>query len=267
SVAAASATVGFNTHKGKSKILQYNTACTNQITLDGEDFEDVKIFTYLGSIVGEHGGCYANVKARIGKASPAYLQKQYLSLVLPGIRNAMKADIGYTAAQLVYGTALRLPGDFMDHSCSSMNMDLCSYTSRLTNVMHSVKTLSTRPQSTDVSVQTGLRYSAHVFVRRNSHRRPLEQAYEGPFKVFQCDKNRTNDSISISYLKAVYLEGNLIHVDFPSVQSNHMTLTLIIPHPTTNTLDDTSTASENKLQTTRFERTVRFPEHLNDYCT
>ncbi|VDP31902.1 unnamed protein product [Schistosoma curassoni] len=33
SVAAA---VGLNIHKGKSKILRYNTACTNPVTLDGE---------------------------------------------------------------------------------------------------------------------------------------------------------------------------------------------------------------------------------------
>ncbi|VDP88065.1 unnamed protein product [Schistosoma mattheei] len=36
SVAAASAAVGLNIHKGKSKIIRYNTACTNPVTLDGE---------------------------------------------------------------------------------------------------------------------------------------------------------------------------------------------------------------------------------------
>ncbi|VDO51064.1 unnamed protein product [Schistosoma margrebowiei] len=42
--------VGLNIHKGKSKVLRYNTACTNSITIDGENLEDVKTFTYLGSI-------------------------------------------------------------------------------------------------------------------------------------------------------------------------------------------------------------------------
>ncbi|VDP17886.1 unnamed protein product [Schistosoma margrebowiei] len=74
SIAAASAAVGFNIHKEKSKILQYNTASTNPITIDGEDLEDVKTFTYLGSIIDEHGGSDADVKARIGKARAAYLQ-------------------------------------------------------------------------------------------------------------------------------------------------------------------------------------------------
>ncbi|KAH9592631.1 Laminin subunit gamma-1 [Schistosoma haematobium] len=74
SVAAASAAVGLNTHKGESKILRYNTACTNPVTIDGEDLEDVKTFTYLGSIIDEHGGSDADAKALIGKARAAYFQ-------------------------------------------------------------------------------------------------------------------------------------------------------------------------------------------------
>ncbi|VDO74084.1 unnamed protein product [Schistosoma curassoni] len=72
--AAASVVVGLNIHKGKSKTLRYNTACTNRITLDGQDLEDVKTCTYLGSMIIEHGGSDADVKARIGKARAAYLQ-------------------------------------------------------------------------------------------------------------------------------------------------------------------------------------------------
>ncbi|VDO50925.1 unnamed protein product [Schistosoma margrebowiei] len=74
SVVAASATIGLNIHKGKSKVLRYNTACTNPITIDGEDSEDVKTFTYLGSIIDEHGWSDEDVKARIGKTRAAYLQ-------------------------------------------------------------------------------------------------------------------------------------------------------------------------------------------------
>ncbi|VDP71072.1 unnamed protein product [Schistosoma mattheei] len=151
-----------------------------------------------------------------------------------------------------------------------MNMDLTSYTNRLTNAMRSVKPASTRPQSADVFVQPDLRYSTHVFIHRDSHRR---LAYERPFKVLKREpkyyiiyRNGTNDSISIDRLKAAYLEGNPIYVDFPSVQSNDTT-PLIIPQSTTNTLDVTPNVSENKLEKTRSGRRVRFPEHLNDYCT
>ncbi|VDO79873.1 unnamed protein product [Schistosoma curassoni] len=182
------------------------------------------------------------------------------------IRNAGKADIGYTAAQLVYGTTPQLPGEFVDPSSSSVNMDLTSYTNRLN--MRSVKPVSTRPQPTDVFVQTNLRYSTHVFVHRNSHRRPFESAYEGSFTVLQrgpkyyiIDRNGTNDSISIDRLKAAYLEGNPIHVDSPSLQSNDTARTLIIPHRIANTDDDTSTVSETKLKTTCSGKRISIQKH------
>ncbi|VDP41317.1 unnamed protein product [Schistosoma margrebowiei] len=75
SVAAVSASVGLNIHKGKTKVLKYNTENTNPITLDGETPEDVESFTYLGSIIDEQGGpCSdADVKVKIGKATAAFL--------------------------------------------------------------------------------------------------------------------------------------------------------------------------------------------------
>ncbi|VDP67565.1 unnamed protein product, partial [Schistosoma curassoni] len=74
SVAAAPAAVDLNIHKGKSNILRYNTACNNPIKIDGDDLEDVKTFTYLGSITDEQGGSDTDIKAGIGKARAAYLQ-------------------------------------------------------------------------------------------------------------------------------------------------------------------------------------------------
>ncbi|VDP35524.1 unnamed protein product [Schistosoma mattheei] len=71
---SVAAPVGLNTHKAKSRILRCDTTCENPITLDGEDLEDVKTFTYLDNIIGEQGGPDADVEARIGKARAAYLQ-------------------------------------------------------------------------------------------------------------------------------------------------------------------------------------------------
>ncbi|VDP47729.1 unnamed protein product [Schistosoma curassoni] len=65
---ASEATVGLNIHKRRSKTLRYNTACNNRTTLDGEDLEDVKTFTYLASIIDEYSRSDTDVKARIGKA-------------------------------------------------------------------------------------------------------------------------------------------------------------------------------------------------------
>ncbi|VDO77228.1 unnamed protein product [Schistosoma margrebowiei] len=74
SVEAASASVGLNIHKGKSNILKYNTENTNPITLHGETLENVKSFTFLGSITNEKRGSYVHVKARIGEARTTFPQ-------------------------------------------------------------------------------------------------------------------------------------------------------------------------------------------------
>ncbi|VDP63142.1 unnamed protein product [Schistosoma curassoni] len=74
SVAAVSASVGLSIHKGKTKVLKYNTENNNPITLDGETLEDVESFTYLRSIIDEQGGSDVDVKMRIGKARAAFLQ-------------------------------------------------------------------------------------------------------------------------------------------------------------------------------------------------
>ena len=39
-----------------------------------------------------------------------------LPLILLGIRTAIKEDISSTTAEMVYGTTLRLPGEFVDSS-------------------------------------------------------------------------------------------------------------------------------------------------------
>ncbi|VDP76857.1 unnamed protein product [Schistosoma curassoni] len=69
SVAAVSESVDLNIHKGKTKVLKYNTENVNPTTLDGETLEDVESFTYLRSIIDEQGGSDADVKAGIDEAS------------------------------------------------------------------------------------------------------------------------------------------------------------------------------------------------------
>ncbi|VDP34264.1 unnamed protein product [Schistosoma margrebowiei] len=64
--AAASASVSFNIHKGKTMILKYNKESTNSITLDGKALEEVEPFTYLRSIIDERGGPDTDIKTKIG---------------------------------------------------------------------------------------------------------------------------------------------------------------------------------------------------------
>ena len=66
-----SSSVGLKIHPGKSKILRINSQA-QPITIKNQVLEDVKTFTYLGSIVDETGGTGADIKARITKARNAF---------------------------------------------------------------------------------------------------------------------------------------------------------------------------------------------------
>ena len=71
-LARISAQVGLKINKKKTKILRLNTTCERPIMLEGEGFEEVESFRYLGSIVDTRGGTEADVKTRIGKARTAF---------------------------------------------------------------------------------------------------------------------------------------------------------------------------------------------------
>lgn len=58
-----------------------------------------------------------------------------LPLVLLGIRSALKTDLKCSIAELVYGTTLRLPGDFFEASISPDLSDPTDYATRLKLVM------------------------------------------------------------------------------------------------------------------------------------
>lgn len=183
--------------------------------------------------------------------------------MLLSFRNSINADIEYTAAQLIFGMTLWLSREFMDSSSSPMDMDLNSYTNGLTNMMRSVK-LVTRPQSIDILVGAALRYSAYIFILRDSFWWLFEMAYEGPLKFLQSelkycviDKKVIKYGFSINRLKAAYLEGNFYHVRFHPIT---------MPSPLTEIHDETSLVSDELPKTKWSGRSGRFLEQLNYYC-
>ncbi|CAH8453126.1 unnamed protein product [Heterobilharzia americana] len=195
-----------------------------------------------------------------------------LPLVLLGIRNALKVDAGCTPAELVYGTTLRLPGEFVSPSTFKHVSDRASYVTRLTNAMRSVRPSPIRPQTTDVFVHPSLQKTSHVFVRHDAVRRPLEPPYDGPFKVIKrhekfyvIERGGREDTVSIDRLKPAYFEGNPIVSD---VSARYI-------RPTDDSiieiLDDVPGNAQLQQpaaqQKTRSGRTVRFPEYLKSYST
>ena len=96
-----------------------------------------------------------------------------LPLVLLGIRTAVKEDLATTTAELVYGTTLRLPGEFFSSSINHSVPDPTDYVSQLKAHMQIIRPKSPRSPQKNVSVNKGLSTCTNVFVRCDAFRKPL----------------------------------------------------------------------------------------------
>ena len=104
-----------------------------------------------------------------------------LPMVLLGIRTAVKEDIRCTAAELVYGTTLRLPGQFF--SASSSDIDPTSYVQRLKSTMQQLHAPPVCSHHRTVHIPDSLTTCIHVFVQNDVIRKPLQ--HDGPYKVLK----------------------------------------------------------------------------------
>ena len=138
---------------------------------------------------------------------------EHLPLVLLGIRTAVKTDLACSTAELVYGTTLRLPGEFVAPADTDNDLDPGDYVHRLRKFMHDMRPHGTRAQQKPSYVNTDLHSSSHVFIRDDTVRKPLQPPYKGPYpvvrrtdKFFVVDQRGKHDTVSIDRLKPAYLE-------------------------------------------------------------
>ena len=140
-----------------------------------------------------------------------------LPFVLLGIRTALKADISTTAAEMVYGTTLRLPGEFF--SPSSNNTTTCTdptnYVNQLKNHIQKLHPVPPRTTQGKNSIPAELQRASHVFIRHDAVRKPLQPPYDGPYpvlkhtdKYFVVNINGCKDTVSIHRLKPAHIEPN-----------------------------------------------------------
>ena len=151
------------------------------------------------------------IRARL--TTPNWLDE--LPWVLLGIRTAPKEDLHCSSAELVYGTPLTVPGDFVatprgQHDSATVLSHLRELVSKF------VPTPTSRHGGSKVSVPHALQSSKYVFIRRDAHCTPLQRPYEGPFhvlergpKFFKIDIGGKADSVSIDHLKPAHLDPDL----------------------------------------------------------
>ncbi len=137
-----------------------------------------------------------------------------LPLVLLGLWSAPKVDLKCAPTELVFGTTLRLPGEFFDAATSSVDPVVSDFFVRLRTTIASV-----RPQETShhrqhtAHLPATLQTCAFVFVRHDAHRTPLQCTYDGPFRVLAratkfctLDINGRRDTVSVDRLKPAFLD-------------------------------------------------------------
>ena len=135
-----------------------------------------------------------------------------LPLVMLGIRTSFKTDLQCSVAELVYGTSLRLPGEFFTPNLQN-SQDEHIFLQRLRQTMQQLRPIESRQQNQGkIFIHPALQDCTHVFVRVDSVRKPLQPPYDGPFpvikrnqKTFIIKRRNVEETISIDRLKPAFL--------------------------------------------------------------
>ena len=139
-----------------------------------------------------------------------------LPLVMLGIRSAWRTELGCSPAELVYGSALAVPGSFVE-TVPRTELPSSEYVRDLFRTMSELnQTEMAHHAVPKVAVPASLKEAKYVYIRTDAVRPPLVRPYTGPFKVVEksakyviVEKNGKTDSVSVDRLKpAVVMEDN-----------------------------------------------------------
>lgn len=136
-----------------------------------------------------------------------------LPLVLLGVRSALKEDLGCTAADLVYGCSLRLPGEFLSAPVADIHANPASLACRLRAAMAELRPTPPRPGSRQVFVSQDFETCTHIYLRRDSHRTPFQFMYDGPYRIISrnqqnviIDRLGRRDTVSLARCKPAFTD-------------------------------------------------------------
>ncbi|KAF8785521.1 uncharacterized protein LOC129959328 [Argiope bruennichi] len=252
-----------------------------RITSDQEGQFERKLFSSLS----KYFGFPKSIRARYHPQSNRLIERQHriikanlkrhlqlskswveaLPLVLLGLRSALKEDIGYSSAELLYGSPLCLPREFVT---TIPNFTHSEFVQRL-QIRSMKPSATTTHDNTSIFVSKHLLNSSHVFVYNNATTLSLQAVYLGPYavkhraaKYFDIEINGTVKRISIDRLKPCFtIKDNneqppetYRHMDYPD------------RHTQCEPREKISTPVKHN-HTTRSGRTVKFPLHLKDYVS
>ena len=165
-----------------------------------------------GLVERMHRTMKAALKAKL-ESDPNWID--VLPVVMLGMRAAVKQDLNCSAAEMVLGEALRLPGEFFVSADGDSAADP-AFVIDLRQKMRQVRPVPPVWHGGEARrnyVPRELAAATHVFVRVGAHRGPLQSPYQGPFKVidrkgkfYKLDLGTRQDTVSIDRPKPAFLE-------------------------------------------------------------
>lgn len=183
-----------------------------------------------------------------------------------GLRAAHKDDLDASPAEMIYGTTIKLPGEFFEEA---KNDHLSSdFTQELRRVMEQLRPVPASNHSKEkVFIQKDLAKCTHVFIRDDKVRTAIKQPYDGPYKIirrtdknFDVQVNKRIVKVSIDRVKAAHISAEDFEDHSKSHSTNNAMKTPIAQNPKppkTNPAPSSETP-----YTTRSGRTVHFPKRF-----
>ena len=134
-----------------------------------------------------------------------------LPVVLMGTHATMQSDLGCSAAELVIGSTLCLPGLFVIPTTIHISLDLSNYVDRLWRKMNELHHSPTRVQQSCTHLHKDLLSCTHDFVCDDTVRASLKPPYRSPIwvitrKYFIPDLNGKSKTVNFDRLKIVFMD-------------------------------------------------------------
>lgn len=134
-----------------------------------------------------------------------------LPTVLLGFRSVLREDLNATSSELVYGTPIRLPGEFLLEPKESEKVDI--FLQKLKSHFSQVRPVPTSHHGYKPTfIFKDLKICDYVFVRQDLVKSALKPPYDGPFKVierspknFKINIRGEDKVISIDRIKPAYI--------------------------------------------------------------
>ena len=185
-----------------------------------------------------------------------------LPTVILGVRSAIKELLGRSSAEMIYGTTIRLPGEFTEKYTVDAHTDLDNYSDKLRVAMSRLRLCPPRdtPQK-NIFQYKELETCSHVFLQRIAIAPLLTAPYDGPYKVISKSgrvikilRKGKVATVTIDRMKPAHFERE--------PESDNITQHQTQPKPITpkpNTADSDKVKSDNTVKKTRVERKIHTP--------